>query len=115
MLGFVFVAVLTSGIFTRPTWAEFLNPAATVVTTTVTPIITSPAILGATTDTPNGTGAADVKGTTDDKTAVAVNSDANQGKIFGIAWYWWILILAALVAIAWFIIAAVRRRNEEQA
>ena len=87
-------------------------------TTTVTPQITSSlasSVLGATTDTPNGTGAADVKGTTDDKTASAVNSDANQGKVFGLAWYWWILILAALASIAWYIAAAVRRHNEANA
>ncbi|MDB5159897.1 MAG: hypothetical protein JWO99_160 [Candidatus Saccharibacteria bacterium] len=91
-----------------------IAPATTPVTT-VTPIITNPAaaaVLGATTDnTANGdTG---VKGATDVKnTAVAVNSDANKGQIFGIAWFWWILILAVIAGIAWFIAAAVRRRGE---
>ena len=83
---------------------------------TVSPPIISPAaaaVLGASTE--NNDGAANVAGATDDKTAAAVNSDANQGKIFGLAWYWWILILAALAAIGWFIAAAIRRRNEEQA
>ena len=94
------------------------NQPASTVSNTQTPTITSlsaAAVLGATTDTPNGTGAADVKGTTDDKTASAVNSDANQGKVFGLAWYWWILILAALASIAWYIAAAVRRHNEANA
>ncbi|HEY8886804.1 MAG TPA: hypothetical protein VIM31_04905 [Candidatus Microsaccharimonas sp.] len=98
-------------------------PAPTVPTTVrpvSTPIITSPAaaaVLGATTDnTGTQTGDTGVKGTTDDKTltAAAVTSDANKGTVFGLAWYWWILILAALAAIAWFITAAIRRRNEAQ-
>lgn len=98
-------------------------PPATTPVTTVTPTITgpsqsSPAVLGATTtsNTDNTPGDTGVKGTSSDKTlAAAVNSDANKGTIFGLAWFWWILILAALAAIAWFITAAIRRRNEEQA
>ncbi|MDB5180085.1 MAG: hypothetical protein JWN12_717 [Candidatus Saccharibacteria bacterium] len=93
-------------------------PPATTPTTTVTPIITNPAaaaVLGATTDT-LPTGDTSVKGVTDNKlAAAAVNSDANKGTIFGLAWYWWILIIAALAAIAWYIIAAIRRRDEGQA
>ena len=98
-------------------------PPATTPVTTVTPTIigpsqSSPAVLGATTtsNTDNTPGDTGVKGTSSDKTlAAAVNSDANKGTIFGLAWFWWILILAALAAIAWFITAAIRRRNEEQA
>jgi len=82
----------------------------------ITPQITSPAaaVLGDTTDNDNN-GSADVAGASDDKTAAAVDSEANKGTIFGLAWYWWLAILAALAAIAWFIIAAIRRRNEEEA
>jgi hypothetical protein len=90
-------------------------PATTVTPTgTVTPNITNQGVLGATTTNDGSTtGDTGVKGATDDKVAAAaVNSDANQGKIFGIAWFWWILILAAIAAIAWFIAAAVRRRGE---
>jgi len=81
----------------------------------LTPQITSPAaagVLGETNTAANGS--SDVAGATDDKTASAIDSDANKGTIFGLAWYWWLAILAALAAIAWFIIAAIRRRNEEQ-
>ena len=86
-------------------------------TFTVTPATISPAanqgVLGESTDDQAAqSGAADVAGTSDDKSA---DSEANKGTIFGIAWYWWILILAALAALAWFIIGAIRRRNEEQA
>lgn len=89
----------------------------TTPTTTITPIITSPAaaVLGATTDNTANSADTGVKGASDTKAADAVNSDANKGTIFGLAWYWWILILAALAAIAWFIIAAIRRRNADEA
>ena len=89
----------------------------TGTTSTITPIITSPAaaVLGASTTNNNGSADTGVKGATDDKTAAAINSDLNKGTVFGLAWYWWILILAALALIGWWIAAAVRRRNEEQA
>jgi hypothetical protein len=101
------------------------NVIVAVVAPSTTPIFTvAPAainpgaatVLGATTDNAAAeSGTANVAGATDDKTAAAVDSEANQGTIFGIAWYWWILILAALASIGWFIAAAIRRRNEEKA
>lgn len=88
-------------------------------TSTATPLITpasAAAVLGATDDkTADQKGNTDVKGATDDKTADAVNSEANNGTVFGIAWYWWILILAALALIVGYIVSAIRRRNEGQA
>lgn len=45
--------------------------------------------------------------------AQAVNSDANQGNFLGLAWYWWLLILAAITGIAWWIIAAIRNRQAQ--
>jgi hypothetical protein len=95
------------------------NTAGTAVTPTPTPLITpvsAAAVLGATTDnTGTNKGDTGVKGATDVKDlASAVNSEANKGTIFGLAWYWWILILAALALIAWYIIAAVRRRNADE-
>lgn len=99
--------------------APVTNQTTTTVTPSSTPTITSPAaaaVLGATTSNTDPAGDTAVKGATDDKAAAAaVNSDANKGTVFGLAWYWWILILAALASITWFIIAAIRRRNEEQA
>ncbi|RWZ78555.1 MAG: hypothetical protein EOT05_02285 [Candidatus Microsaccharimonas sossegonensis] len=91
----------------------------TTTITPVTPTITSPtgaAVLGATTTNDNSTANGDtgVKGASDTKAANAVNSDANKGMIFGLAWYWWILILAILAAIAWSIVAAIRRRNANE-
>ena len=92
--------------------AVAVAPPVTTPTTTITPAITSPAaVLGATTDN-STTGDTGIKGATDNKIAAAVNSDANKGTVFGLAWYWWILILAALALIGWFIAGAIRRRNE---
>ena len=45
-----------------------------------------------------------------DKVA-AVEATDNGWNIFGLAWYWWILILAALAGLVWFL---VRRRNTKQ-
>ena|GEM_PF-1685549 len=83
----------------------------TPATTFSAPAFTSPAaaaVLGTTTDAED----AAVEGATDEKVAAAVSSEANQGTIFGIAWFWWILIIGALATLAWFIIGAIRRRNE---
>ena len=93
----------------------------TSVTVNVPPAFTgvfnNGAVLGATTDTDAAAAAnngdADVEGATT-KTA-AVDTDATDGSIFGLAWYWWLLILAALAGIAAWIIGAVRRRNNEEA
>lgn len=86
-------------------------PTNTAPASVFAPAFTSPAaaaVLGTTDQTPE-TG---VEGISDEKVAAAVNSEANQGTIFGIAWFWWILIIAGLSALAWFIIGAIRRRNE---
>ncbi|HEY8886813.1 MAG TPA: hypothetical protein VIM31_04950 [Candidatus Microsaccharimonas sp.] len=54
-------------------------------------------------------------GQTSPTTTVATIASTSSGwSIFGLLWYWWILILAALTAIAWYVIAAIRRRNEGQ-
>jgi hypothetical protein len=30
-----------------------------------------------------------------------INSDANQGRFVGLAWYWWLLMLSAVAAVGW--------------
>ena len=71
-------------------------------------------VLGANTD--DDAAAAEVKGTSTDKTAAVADGVNNtDGKIFGLAWFWWLLIIAALAAIAWWIIGAIRRRNSSEA
>jgi hypothetical protein len=112
---FAIIATDANGNTSTQTAVVSVAVAPAGIASIITPIITSPAsaVLGAST-TSDANGAADisVKGTTDDKLAAAVNSDANKGTIFGLAWYWWILIIAALALIGWFIATAVRRRDE---
>lgn len=77
---------------------------------TTTPAITSPAsVLGAESDEE---GATDVEGTTDDKSNT--DTDASNGSIFGLMWYWWILILLGATGVTWGIIAAIRRNNQTE-
>lgn len=114
------VATQPTTVPTLPVNGAATPPATTSGTTNTdaaTPSITNPgfaSVLGASTTNGNNTEASDtgVKGTTDDKTASIVNSDANQGRMFGLAWYWWLLIIAAAAAAVWWIIAGARRRNE---
>lgn len=47
-------------------------------------------------------------------TVAAVTPSEAGWKIFGIAWYWWLVALAAIAA-AWWLLAGLRRRNSEQA
>lgn len=69
--------------------------------------LTDPDVQGEDTDTDTSSTDtdSDVEGDADEKDA---------GTIFGLAWYWWLLILAALGVIAWWIIGALRNRNTEQ-
>jgi hypothetical protein len=114
------VANQTADVLVAVPVAAVTTPTTPTTTDEVTPIITNPgdaAVLGATTTntSPAVAGDSGVKGATDDKTAAAaINSEANKGTIFGIAWYWWILILAALALIAWYISGMVRRRDENR-
>lgn len=84
------------------------------VQTVVTPIITPPSenndegVQGATdeNDDDQGTQGAAIE------TPAQIDTDASDGSFFGLAWYWWIAILAALTALIWGIAAALRRRQE---
>ncbi len=42
--------------------------------------------------------------------AAAENTD---GKAFGLAWYWWLLIIAAVASAIWWLVGAVRNRQAE--
>ncbi|MDB5163076.1 MAG: hypothetical protein JWN28_683 [Candidatus Saccharibacteria bacterium] len=88
----------------------------TIVPTIINPT-TFAGILGDSTDTTNtdtnDTDGAGVEGVSTEKTlAQAANSEANQGSFMGMGWYWWLLIIAGIAAIAWWI-AAARKRNAE--
>jgi len=71
------------------------------------------AVLGATTDdaTAEAVADTDVEGVTDTAKNVAAADTKANGNILGLAWYWWLIILAAIAAIAWWIVGAVRNRN----
>ena len=76
----------------------------------ITPLITSASsVLGAST-TPAANSNQDVKGTTN--VAAATDSDANNGTFMGLAWYWWLLILAAIALIIGLITRMIRRGGE---
>ena len=72
---------------------------------------TDAAVLGAT-DTAATSEPAAVKGATTDNTVAAIVNN-NDGNVFGIAWFWWILILAALASVVYYITGAIRRRNAD--
>ena len=60
-------------------------------------------------DTTQGTEG--VEGTSTEKNlAAAVDTDSTDGTVLGMAWYWWLLILAALATLIWWIIASIRNR-----
>lgn len=72
-------------------------------------------VLGAINDTTDDdasqNGESDVEGVSTDDVA-AVDTDATDGSIFGLAWYWWLLILAVLAAIIAAIIRRIRTNTE---
>lgn len=83
----------------------------------ITPAIAAPtpvtaAVLGDTTADPAAqSGEADVEGVS--TVAQAADTDTTDGSLFGLAWYWWVLIAAAVAAFLAWLIAVLRRRNQE--
>lgn len=51
--------------------------------------------------------------TSGDEEVQGESSDKNAGDIFGLAWYWWLLILGALAAAIWWVVGLTRRQKEE--
>lgn len=61
----------------------------------------------------NGTGAEDVRGDSTLKTlADAVDANNTDGKALGLAWYWWLIIVAAVLGAVWWLVAGLRRREQ---
>jgi len=82
-----------------------------------TPTITGPVndneVLGETSDSEaSRNGETDVKGTNSFGQAVTPDSDQNQGTFAGLAWYWWLLIIAAVATLIGLITRGVRNRAE---
>lgn len=121
---FTIAADTSSTGTTDPTNGQTPNttPAAVTVVTTPTantngglPFATfgTPQVLGDSTSnsSTDPTGASDVKGTSTQKnTLAAAIPDSSNGSVFGLAWYWWLLILAAIATVIWWIISAIRNR-----
>jgi hypothetical protein len=63
------------------------------------------AVLGTQTEKDSG-----VKGASDKLAAIAPTE--NGWKLFGIVWYWWLLILAAIALFVWRVVAWVRREDD---
>jgi hypothetical protein len=86
----------------------------TVSTLAITPIITNPgSVLGAAdTDNTNGDGDQAVQGANTLATpAQAIDTEANNGTFWGLAWYWWVLIIGALAVLIGWLVAVVRGRS----
>lgn len=73
-------------------------------------------------DTANATSAESAAGDQDtSSTVIGTDSDVKGedvkkeavGNIFGLAWYWWLLIVAALGALIWWIVSAIRNRDQQ--
>lgn len=82
-----------------------------------TPTITGPVndneVLGETSDSEaSRNGETDVEGTNSFGQAVTPDSDQNQGTFAGLAWYWWLLIIAAVATLIGLITRGVRNRAE---
>ena len=76
------------------------------------PSFTSPTTNSAITQNANEA----VEGATTKNVAVGagdVNSEANKGSFLGMSWYWWLLIIAGVATIIWWIGAASRKRQSE--
>jgi hypothetical protein len=84
---------------------------------TSTPTITGPVndneVLGETSDDEaSQNGETDVEGTNSFGQAVTPDSDQNQGTFAGLAWYWWLLIIAAVATLIGLITRGIRNRAE---
>jgi hypothetical protein len=106
----------TVGVTIESTPALLTTPTATTQNT-VTPqavdnTVGAPAVLGATTDTTQ-TPAADALGTPDVKgasTQLATTVTPSSSST-GLAWYWWVLIVAGVASFGWWLIARLRNRS----
>ena len=94
-----------------------VNEPRQIARNTQTPTIVGPAaangdVLGNTTDDEIAeNGSTDVEGIDTVGQAVDADSEENQGTFAGLAWYWWLLILAGIAAIIAGIVRTLRGRS----
>jgi hypothetical protein len=81
--------------------------------TIVGPGFSNAAVLGTSTQDPANNNSGVQGASTAKTTADAVHSEANQGTFLGFAWYWWLLIIAAIVSLIWWITSAIRNRQAQ--
>ncbi len=92
---------------------------ATIVPTFLNPATNFATVLGESTDTPatqpdDNDEAVEGASTLNNLAQAAdVDSEANQGLWLGLDWYWWLLIIAAVAGIIWWISAAIRNRQTQ--
>ena len=114
----------TSRSFSFTYTAPVVVPTLTIAPTTpavvppqFTNVVTTPTeegtVLGDQTDQPSDTNSDD--STTDNTDVKGVNDTKNNAvwSIFGLAWYWWLLIIAAIASIWWIISVAISRNSQE--
>jgi len=109
------VTVIAAEPLNTPNNTETETPVQTV---TITPN-NDQAVLGEQTDTPSDEATQNsvaLNNTNDntDQDVKAASDTKNQGTIFGLAWYWWLLILAVIAAIIAWIVAAYRKRAPQE-
>jgi hypothetical protein len=86
------------------------QPAANIVVTdNNTPVVDDAEVLGESTQNNAGDESKEVLAAT---TSPEVKG-ASDFALLGLAWYWWLLILAAVGVAAWWVIAAIRRQGQE--
>lgn len=102
---------LENGLHTLTVNGETFEFTTSVPAALLTPAITSPAAAATALGDDTTQGTEGVEGTSTEKNlAAAVDTDSSDGTVLGMAWYWWLLILAALATLIWWIIASIRNR-----
>lgn len=98
---------------------NILAPVITTVPATIAGLVVTvnaddgTAVLGESTDNQPVSESSDDNGEINGATTVAAVTDGQwDGKLLGLQWYWWLLILAG-IGILWWIIAAIRRRRDD--
>jgi len=63
--------------------------------------------------TSDTTGSVKAASDTSGNSTGSTNSDSSTPSIFGLAWYWWVLILAAIAGLWWFLFGRRKKEDEE--